>query len=116
MLKELLTNEQISNHVERAYSVKVKGITKLDWNVHRVDLEDGKSWVARVFPEKDQTAIECLVKLLRHFTVKAFPSSLPKSSSRLRSRRPKMPAPALWSQTSSSLLASARLSSARRIS
>jgi len=74
MLKELLSSDQLSSHLEGTYSVKVKDISKLDWNVHRVDLADGKSWVARLYPTKDETAIESLAGLLKFLQSSKYPA------------------------------------------
>lgn len=74
MLTELLTNEQLSAHIEKTDPVRVKDLSKLDRNVHRIDLEDGKSWVARVYSAENQTAVERLAKLLEHIHVYRFPT------------------------------------------
>src|SRR5262245_6325952 len=39
----------IRAHLERQYGVRVRAVTSLDVGVHRIDRDDGPSWVARVF-------------------------------------------------------------------
>lgn len=40
----------LAGHLESWYGIRVAGTTALDRGVHRIDRQDGPSWVARVFP------------------------------------------------------------------
>jgi methyltransferase (TIGR00027 family) len=42
--------EHLGRHLELTYGVGVKATRELDLGVHRVDVEGGASWVARVYP------------------------------------------------------------------
>lgn len=79
MLKELLSQDQITAHLEETHSVKVNKVTKLDWNVHRIDLEDGRSWVMRVFTARNKRVIESLAVLLKYLHEKNYPAEAPVS-------------------------------------
>jgi len=45
-------NETIVRHLAERYQISIRAITTLDVGVHRIDRDDGATWVARVFHEE----------------------------------------------------------------
>jgi Ser/Thr protein kinase RdoA (MazF antagonist) len=50
-LPESVKEEYLRTHLEERYDVEVKSLHRLDRGVIRVDLEDDRRWIARVFPK-----------------------------------------------------------------
>ena len=47
---ERVGTERLGSHLSDRYGVTVASTAELDGGVHRVDLDDGRRWVARLFP------------------------------------------------------------------
>lgn len=69
---------ELSAHLERRYAVTVKAMARLQqWNehVHRVDLADGLSWVARIFgAARPLERVLGDAEILRHVETHGYPA------------------------------------------
>lgn len=65
----------LAGHLESEYGVTVSRTRELDLGVHRVDLDGGRSWVARIFPaSRDVTAVAQDARLLTWLAEQHFPA------------------------------------------
>ena len=62
-------------HLRESYAIAVGGLAQLDRDVVRVDMRDGPSWVARVFPaSRDPAGAEGDAAILRALEQAGFPA------------------------------------------
>ena len=77
MLEEILSQDQLSSHLENTYSAQVQSISKLDWSVYHIKLTSqttgSESWVARVYRPEHEPAIESLIQFLSHLDQQGYP-------------------------------------------
>ena len=65
----------LPRHVESTYGVGVRRTRELDLGVHRLDLVDGRSWIARTFPSgRAVEAAEADADLLARLAAVEFPA------------------------------------------
>jgi Ser/Thr protein kinase RdoA (MazF antagonist) len=70
-----MNREAVRHHCEERYGVRVGGIEALDAGVFRVDLDDERKWVARVFPAARSLAdVESDAELLFMLEHHGFPA------------------------------------------
>jgi Ser/Thr protein kinase RdoA (MazF antagonist) len=67
--------EQLKVNLETYYGVTIRKVTILDLNVHRVDIQNGPTWIARVFTQSSNEVAE-LVKLLDYLQQSEFPAEI----------------------------------------
>jgi methyltransferase (TIGR00027 family) len=66
---------RLAGHLESAYGATVRRVRELDLGVHRVDLADGRTWIARVFPaSRDVIAAEDDARVLGWLAEQGFPA------------------------------------------
>jgi Ser/Thr protein kinase RdoA (MazF antagonist) len=67
--------DRLPAHLAGRYGIEVGGVSQLDLGVYRVDLKDGSSWVARVFPAARPAAGAAGdAELLRFVSENGFPA------------------------------------------
>jgi Ser/Thr protein kinase RdoA (MazF antagonist) len=78
MLKEILSEDQLSSHLKNTYAVQVQSISKLDLNVYHIHLisqtAENQSWVVRVYRHEDQSTITSLSQFLNYLTQQSYPA------------------------------------------
>jgi Ser/Thr protein kinase RdoA (MazF antagonist) len=67
--------EKLRMHLERHYGIRILGLNRLERGVYRVDRQEGKSWVARVFPaERPVELVQGDADVLRFLEEHGFPA------------------------------------------
>ena len=77
MLEDHLSLDQLTVHLSTR-NLGVERVTKLDWNVYRIDITSKESLVARVYPSSSTCNVvasaSSLVKLLEYLATQGFPA------------------------------------------
>jgi Ser/Thr protein kinase RdoA (MazF antagonist) len=77
MLEDHLSLDHVTTHLSTR-NITVERVTKLDWNVYRVDIDSEPSLVARVYPSTSTcdaaASTSSLVKLLEYLHTQGFPA------------------------------------------
>ena len=68
-----ISPEKLKEHLETCLGVKVENISILDLNVHRVDIDNGPTWIVRIF-KQPYSEVEDLAKILEHLQQQGFPA------------------------------------------
>ena len=67
--------DRLKHYLERHYNTHIVGLTRLDRGVYRVDRQEGRSWVARIFPaERKVDKVEGDADVLRFLEEHGFPA------------------------------------------
>jgi Ser/Thr protein kinase RdoA (MazF antagonist) len=67
--------EKLRRYLERHYGIHILGLSRLERGVYRVDRQEGKSWVARVFPaERPVELVRGDAEVLRFLEEHGFPA------------------------------------------
>lgn len=65
-------------HLHAQYGVDVTGLVQLDLGVYRVDLADGESWVARLFPAiRPRSCVDGDAEILEFLAEQEYPAERP---------------------------------------
>ena len=72
-LKDHLSQADLSEYLEKTYSIKVTAVLRLDFNVYKIELLDNHAWVVRVF-QRPTNEVEADASLLRYLTEQGFPA------------------------------------------
>ena len=75
-LTDFLSEKEILDDLSSTYGVRFTSISKLDWNVYRVQPESGDAWVARVF-KRPLIEVESEIKLVDSIRQHGFPAEVP---------------------------------------
>jgi Ser/Thr protein kinase RdoA (MazF antagonist) len=67
--------EKLRIYLERHYGIRILGLNRLERGVYRVDRQEGRSWVARVFPaERPVELVQGDADVLRFLEEHGFPA------------------------------------------
>jgi Ser/Thr protein kinase RdoA (MazF antagonist) len=73
--RDSAAEDHLRAHLEKHYDIRVAGLNRLDAGVFRVDLHEGRSWIARLFPpERAVERVEGDAEVLRFLEEHGFPA------------------------------------------